>query len=109
LWIDEGIAILQEKDRTEYLLAAKKFIKQKSFIPLYKLVEIENYVGSFPRIFYSESASIMEFLIKKFNKRKFVSFCHKLQEGTDWKEALLETYKFKSLEELQEAWIKDTL
>ncbi|MDP8297959.1 MAG: peptidase MA family metallohydrolase [Candidatus Orphnella occulta] len=109
LWIDEGIAILQEKDRTEYLLAAKKFIKQKSFIPLYKLVEIKSYVGSFPCIFYSESASIMEFLIKKFNKRKFVSFCHSLQEGTDWKEALLKIYKFKSLKELEEAWIKDTL
>lgn len=109
LWIDEGIAILQEEDREKYLLAAKKFIKQKSFIPLYKLSEIESYVGSFPYIFYSESASIMEFLLKKFNKRKFVSFCHSLRDGIDWKEALLKTYKFNSLEELEEAWIKHTL
>jgi len=109
LWIDEGIAILQEKDREKYLLAVRTFIKQKSFIPLNELSEIRAYVGSFPYIFYSESASIMDFFLKKFNKKKFVSFCHSIRDGTEWKDALLKTYKFESLEELEQAWIENSV
>jgi hypothetical protein len=106
LWIDEGVAILQEKDRKKYLLTARALIKEKSFIPLNELSGIRGYGEVSPLSFYSESASIMEFLLKKFSRRKFVIFCRNLRDGTGWIEALLKTYKFESLEELEQAWLE---
>ncbi len=106
LWIDEGVAILQERDREKYLLAARTLIDEKSFIPLDGLSGIRGYGDVSPLSFYSESASIMEFLLKKFGRRKFVIFCRKLRDGTEWREALLKTYKFESMEELERAWVK---
>jgi len=106
LWIDEGVAILQEKDREKYLLAARALIKEKSFIPLNELSEIRGYGEVSPLSFYSESASIMEFLLKRFSRRRFVIFCRSLRDGTGWREALLKTYKFESLDELERAWVE---
>ncbi len=106
LWIDEGVAILQEKDREKYLLAARTLIKEKSFIPLNELSGIRGYGEVSPLSFYSESASIMEFLLERFTRRKFVIFCRSLRDGIGWREALLKTYRFESLEELERAWVE---
>ncbi len=106
LWIDEGVATLQEKDREKYLLTAKMLVKEKNFIPLSELSSIRGYDEISPALFYSESASIMEFLIEKFGKRKFVLFCHRLRDGEGWQEALLRTYKFENLEALERAWVE---
>ena len=107
LWLDEGIATLQEKDRGKYLLTAKTFANEGNFISLSELSGIRGYGEISPLIFYSESASIMDFLLEKFGKRRFVAFCHRLRDGEGWQEALLRTYKMDNLEELGQAWIKN--
>jgi len=105
LWIDEGIATLQEKDRDKYLLTARIFVREKNFISLEDLSNIRSYTQISPLVFYSESASIMEFLLERFSRREFVAFCHRLRDGEEWEDALLRTYKFENLQQLEDAWI----
>jgi len=105
LWIDEGIATLQEKDRDKYLLTARIFVREKNFISLEDLSNIRSYTQISPLVFYSESASIMEFLLERFSRREFVMFCHRLRDGEEWEDALLRTYKFEDLQQLEDVWI----
>lgn len=104
LWIDEGVAVLQEKDRSGYLAIAKQIVQGKKCIPLENLSRIQDYSQIDPVIFYSESASIIEFLLEKFGRPKFVNFCRRLRDSKDWETALFKTYPFSNLSELEEAW-----
>ncbi|MEA3561000.1 MAG: peptidase MA family metallohydrolase [Candidatus Omnitrophota bacterium] len=105
LWIDEAVALLQEKDREKYLTAARGMVKDKSYLSFKELSGIKDYGSLRPFIFYSESASIIEFLLEEFGREKFVSFCRRLRDGQDWEQALLRAYRFESLEELEKAWV----
>ena len=105
LWIDEGVALLQEKDREKYLEFARTLVKKGTYLSLAELSRIRGYKNMDPTIFYSQSASMIEFLLERFGRKRFVSFCRELRDGEEWQEALLETYKFDNLEELEEAWV----
>ena len=109
LWIDEAVAILQEKNRQKYLRTAKKLVDEGEYIPLEKLSQIRSYQGISPNTFYSESASIVDFLLREFGRKTFVVFCRRLRDGEIWKKALLATYKFKDLEGLEKAWANSLL
>lgn len=105
LWMDEAVAVLQEKNRQRYLTAAGGLVKEGRYIPLEQLSDIRNYKQVSPLIFYSESASIMDFMLTEFGRDRFITFCRRLRDGEEWREALLRTYRFKDLGGLQEAWI----
>jgi hypothetical protein len=105
LWIDEGVALLQEKDRERYLAKACRLAREKSYIPLNRLSRIRGYQKVEPLVFYSESASLMEFLLEEFGRERFITFCRRLRDGGEWRESLLGTYNFENLNELEEAWI----
>lgn len=109
LWMDEAVAILQEKNREKYLQAAKKLVNGGEYIPLKELSQIRSYQGISPDTFYSESASIVDFLLKKFGRNTFVIFCRRLRDGKKWEEALLAIYKFEDLEGLEKAWVNSLL
>ena len=74
LWLDEAVAVLQEKERERYLAAARKLLKQGSYIPLGKLSKIRNYEQVSPLLFYSQSASIIDLLLEKFGRENFIIF-----------------------------------
>jgi len=109
LWIDEAVAILQEKNRQRYLQVAKKLVDDGEYIKLEELSQINSYQDISPDTFYSESASIMDFLLREFGKKTFVAFCRRLRDGEEWKEALLKAYKFEDLEGLEKAWVDSLL
>ena len=105
LWIDEGVAVLQEKDRQRYLSAARELVEEGQYIHLKQLSRVRSYRQISPLILYSEAASIMEFLLQRFGRERFVGFCRLLRDGEHWKEALLRTYRFEDLDALEEAWL----
>ena len=105
LWIDEAVAVLQEKDRNRYLKVAKKIVEYGKYLPLEKLSQVKNYKKIEPLIFYSQSASIIDFLLEEYGRGRFISFCRSLRDGDHWQEALLHTYRFSNLEHLQQAWL----
>ncbi|MBU4140685.1 MAG: hypothetical protein KKA80_02195 [Candidatus Omnitrophica bacterium] len=109
LWIDEAVAVLQEKDRQSYLTAAGELAGEGRHIPLDELSQIRNYQQVSPPAFYSESASIIGFLLEEFGRDRFIAFCRRLRDGEDWEEALLRTYKFEDLGALEEAWLDSLL
>ncbi len=110
LWLDEAVAVLQEKDRRSYLAIARKLVKEGSYIPLDELSGIRNYKSIDEQtVFYSESASIIDFLLNEFGRDDFVIFCRRLRDGEEWEKALLRTYRFEDLKELQEAWVSHLL
>lgn len=111
LWLDEGVAMYQEKARRWG--ANKdviKAIKNNKFIPLMQLTlarikgekqqEIIN-------IFYAESASIVYYMVVELGEARFANFCRKLSQGIDFEEALVENYShLRSVEELNERWVE---
>ncbi|MDO8661733.1 MAG: hypothetical protein Q7K98_00735 [Candidatus Omnitrophota bacterium] len=106
LWIDEGVACSQEKSS---LLArmriATELVTQGQYLTLDELSKVSKLDDKItPRVFYSEAASIIVFLIQKEGKTGFLDFSRALRDGTDWKKALLKTYNFSSLQEMEEKW-----
>ena len=105
LWLDEGVACSQEKSNLVGRMdAAKALVKQDSYLRLDKLFEVYNSNLIVPNVFYSESASIIIFFLKKYDKGLFLDFSRKLRDGIDWKKAILDTYRFQSFEEMEALW-----
>ena len=106
LWLDEGIAVLQEKDRKRYLAVAREMAREGGYAPLDELSKIRSYEQISPLNFYAESASLVEFLLREFGGDRFVTFCRRLRDRGEWEEALRKTYKFEDLKALEEAWVR---
>ena len=108
LWLDEGMACLNErKYRKERLLIARGLVRANMYIPLQELTNINDpELIVMPNIFYAESASAVDFLLAEFGKDKFLAFCRKIRDGQDWEESLKKVYKFKDLSELNEKWVE---
>ena len=110
LWLDEGVVSFLEKSyKKERLEAASFLVRTKAFIPLEKLEEMRSGDIKTPGIFYAESASIIEFLVRTYGKDMFVDFCRKLKqlrEDQSWEVALRDVYRFKNFSEMNDAWVK---
>jgi len=105
LWLDEGIACSQEKSSLiSRMETAKALVKQDSYLKFDKLFEIYDSTLIVPNVFYSESASLIVFLLKKYDQDFFLDFSRKLRDGIRWKDALLNTYHFSNFEEMESAW-----
>ena len=105
LWLDEGVACLQEIDSEDRLNAAKILVGAKLYMSIEKLSEIRNYKAVIPLIFYNQSASIVHFLFDKFGRKKFVSFCRYIDDGIKWRKALEIAYGFDNLDSLEKEWL----
>ncbi|MDD5477351.1 MAG: hypothetical protein PHG87_04005 [Candidatus Omnitrophica bacterium] len=105
LWLDEGIACSQEKSSLiSRMDSARALVKQDTYLKFDKLFQIYNSTLIVPNVFYSESASIIVFLLKKYDRELFLDFSRKLRDGMQWKNALLNTYHFSNFEEMESAW-----
>ena len=110
LWLEEGVASYQEK--LTYSMAntfVRKAIEKGNFITLERLSGFSS--GSripdeAAQLFYIESFSIVDFLIKEFGKDKFVSFCQDLRDKKNLERAIASDYPFSNIQELDEAWEK---
>lgn len=109
LWLEEGVATFQERQPENQLvqryLAAK--VKDSNFMSLeqlnrFDLMRIKD--KQLIELFYFESYSLLNYLIKEFGKDKFVLFCHWLRDYKDLVRALRLTYAFASLQELENSW-----
>lgn len=110
LWMDEGVAMYQERARR---WGAHRVVKGAlaagSFIPLPQLSELR-LTKETPRalveLFYAEAASVVYYMIADLGTQRFVRFCQQLREGTNFKEALHRVYgRFRNLDDLNRAWL----
>ena len=110
LWLEEGVASYQEK--LTYSMAnafVRKTMEKGNFITLERLSGFSS--GSrmpdeAAQLFYVESFSIVDFLIKEFGKDKFVSFCQDLRDKKNLERAIASNYPFSNIQELGVAWDK---
>lgn len=111
VWLDEGVAMYQEKFRRKDLKKKLlKAIEEKKLIPLNKLSEINIMFVKDKEVvdlYYTEAISAVEYLITKFGKDNFVRLCKALKERKNFDQAIEESYRvFKNLEELDKLWLR---
>lgn len=105
LWMDEGVACSQEKKSLdERLKTIRNLIRQGVYIEFKDLYVIRDYSLVVPNVFYSEAASLIYFLLQAQGREKFLDFSRRLRENIKWQNALLETYRFKDVEEFEAKW-----
>ena len=110
-WIDEGVAMFQEKARRpdvkKKLLEA---IDEKKMIPLDKLSQLNiGFVNDkeLVELYYLESLSVVSYLFDAFGKDNFVRFCYALKDRKPFDAALNDGYRvFKNVEDLHKAWVR---
>lgn len=111
LWLDEGVAEYQESMRkggiNEFLKAA---YDQGRIIPLNDLENIDPHRLSdtgMIKLFYAESVSVINYLIRHFGKDDFVFFCQSLRDRRDMERALSYAYSLKNTRELEDGWRRE--
>ena len=107
LWLDEGVACMQEYESNERLATAKCLVNLKLYTHLDDLSKIQDSGVIIPFIFYNESASLVDFLLRRYGRGKFVDFCRSLRDEPDWKQSLRGVYRLKNLDELERNWVMD--
>ena len=109
LWLDEGVACMQEYESKERLATAKCLVNLKLYTHLDELSKIKEASVIIPLIFYNEAASIVDFLLRRFGRSKFIDFCRSLRDEEDWEQSLKGVYRLKNLDELEKLWIADLM
>ena len=107
LWLDEGVSsLMEESQRKQHLFLARALLRSQIFIPLPKLTRIVKEGLVMPGVFYAESASVIEFLLQKYGREKFVDYCRKLRDNKNWELSLKEVYRFKDLSDMNDKWLE---
>lgn len=106
LCLDEGIACNQEKDYSTRLKFAAYLAKKDIYIPFAQLLSTGKKEIAKPAVFYSQCASLVDFLITDFGQKRFTVLCRRIRDGGDWEENLLKVYQFDDLEVFQKRWLE---
>jgi len=112
LWFEEGIASYQERSKryaaknvVKNLLSENKLLSIEQLSVIKSAQDIMN--KAIAEMFYSESVSIIYFLISKYGSYKFAELCKKLKENRNFEKSLKQTYyNIKNLEDLQKEWVR---
>ncbi|MBU1727196.1 MAG: hypothetical protein KJ880_06175 [Candidatus Omnitrophica bacterium] len=111
LWLDEGVASYEQKDKYSNVNAIiYSAIRDKSFMTLESLFKFSlnhNLSNKSVELFYCESYSIVDFLIKNYGRDRFVLFCQNLRDKKNFEKALISSYPFNNVGEFAKAWQKD--
>lgn len=110
LWLNEGLAEYEEADfgKTEKPFL-KRMVKNSYYIKLEELFGMQNYPSNDEglRLFYAESASVVEFLKNENLNQSFGKFLLEIKNGVNVEAALKKVYQWKfhgGIEELEERW-----
>ncbi|HLF19100.1 MAG TPA: peptidase MA family metallohydrolase [Candidatus Omnitrophota bacterium] len=111
IWLNEGVAQLQEKDRRPKAdILMRQLVTANQAIPFDELFETDIRQETETlrvAVFYSQSVSIVDFLITDYGSKKFGLLLRQLRDGKDFEEALGTTYAttVPSIEELEKKWV----
>ncbi|MGF1579568.1 MAG: hypothetical protein ACFCD0_09410 [Gemmataceae bacterium] len=105
-WADEGIAVLSEDSvfRKDYPKKLKVLTVNGRLIPLRRLMEMREYPHNV-HSFFVQSTSVTQFLLKKKDRKTFLTFVKSGME-TNWDKAVKNQYGYANVEQLEEVWLK---
>ena len=112
IWFDEGIAQLQEANKTVIAnRLMRKLIPQENYIPLDTLLswDIREEKDQWKVIlFYAQSLCVVDFLIRQYGSRAVGDLCRNLEAGDGFPEALRKAYpsSIDSVKKLEERWVR---
>jgi len=91
-WLNEGVAIWsEESSRPIYNRVITKAIKKGKFIPFETFFTLKQYPKE-KRLFYSQSSSIIQFLMRAYGSGEFLRFSRLIRDGESFKEAMFRIY-----------------
>lgn len=112
VWFDEGLAEIFEENKA---VKADQFLRdyfKKGNTPLnfeeFHPFEVRREVNPLKvSLFYIQSVSVVDFMIKKYGNHKFSHFCKKLSEGNSFEESLQSAYlgTIDSITMLEKKWL----
>jgi hypothetical protein len=105
-WADEGGSVLSEDDRERAVheQTVRQILQSPRAIPLRRLFTLMQY----PRdvmVLYAEGYSVANFLVGQSSRPVFLAFIARGMQG-DWDAAVREHYHYRSVEELERAWVQ---
>lgn len=106
LWVDEGIAVLSEK--ADMKLAHQKRLDQLfergRWLSAEQLMTMKNYPDEDLRdLFYAESVSLVEFLVRHRGAREFIEFV-RTASSKEYESELRRVYGFTNFKQLEDSW-----
>ncbi|NQT92824.1 MAG: hypothetical protein HQ559_08685 [Lentisphaerae bacterium] len=110
LWIHEGLAQwMEEVERGSPRRAAKQLLASGRAVPLRNMREpkLHDQPDAKAVTFYTQSWSVVAFLIETYGRERFGKLCRQLRAGKSMDDALRFTYpqSLRTIEELQTRWI----
>lgn len=110
LWLEEGIAMYQEKARRWGAHdAVRKALKDGTFMSLNDMTGFElsgRMDTAMVQLFYAESASLVNYLLDELGEQRFINLCRKLKDGGPFDWAFTSVYvRFKNLDDFNKAWV----
>lgn len=104
-WADEGGSVLSEDDteRTKHDQLVRQILNAGRAIPLRRLFALTNYPSDVMTL-YAQGFSVAHFLVGASSRPAFLAFvAHGMRHG--WDNALQAHYSYRSVEELEQAWL----
>lgn len=112
VWFEEGLAQLQEDDKRDLADAIMRQAVKKGVAVPFPILERYNVRGETDSlkvtIFYAQSISVLDFLMRKYGIRRFQQLCSNLRDGKNFDEAFRGAYisLFDSFAEVEDKWVK---
>lgn len=112
IWFDEGIAQLQQQSRQQPVKQLmKQVVAKQNHIPFKVMMSLDIRKEKDEQkviIFYSQSLSVVQFMIQKFGRSSFQRLLREMKNGMDLQKALLKVYRpyFSSIQEFEEKWLQ---
>ena len=110
IWFDEGVAQLHEGDKVAVSnQLMKNLVKVNGQISLDTLVSLDVRKEKDPqrvKIFYAQSVSLVDFLLKSYGSDAFGNLCRCLRDGKGIEEALASACSLYALSDLEKKWLQ---
>ncbi len=113
VWFDEGVAQLCEKNKLRKAdRLMRRLVKKKQYIPLNILSKWDIRKEKDSKkvtVFYAQSVSIVDYLIRHFGSAAFGRLCRNLQDGKTMEDAIKIAYSnmINSFSALERKWVYD--
>jgi hypothetical protein len=106
-WADEGACttVEHESERSKQHKLLEEFLRTERGIPFAQMFVMKQYPQDILPL-YAQGYSLARYLIQQGGRHKFIAFLGSGMRNEQWAVAVRETYGYKSLGELQSAWLK---
>lgn len=106
LWLDEGVAIwAEENTRRLYTTVTYKAVVKDRYLPFATFFTMKRYPSD-KRLFYSQSSSIIRYLLSEYGSAEFQRFSRLIRDGEPFEKAMTQIYGARTagLSEFEEDW-----